>query len=91
LPWPVVRPDAIINVKFESLFKCFDESRVNASSANSGRDALLTTQMPVVAGFLHYGDVALTFALGVALTNWRTAVLLTARADRTARRAPADR
>jgi len=60
LPRPVVRPDdAIIATKFESLFKCFDESQVNASRAGGRSNAPLITQRPVVAGFRHCGHIAL--------------------------------
>jgi hypothetical protein len=50
-----------MGAKFESQFKQFDESAVNASSVPRGRNALLATQRPVIIGFSRGGDLPVTW------------------------------
>jgi len=49
-----------MGAKFESQFKQFDESAVNASSLARRRNALLSTQRPVVVGFSNGRDLTVT-------------------------------
>jgi len=49
-----------MEAKFESQFKQFDESTVNASSLARGRNASLATQKPVFIGFSRGADPLVT-------------------------------